>query len=141
MDCRKSPHWKDVGLVYLDPPYWRQAAGQYSRDPTDLANMSLEDFNKKLSGLIHALASKIKSSKREKPAYIALVIQPTQWNAPGRQFTDHVGDMLRAVNLPVEMRIFAPYETQQCNAQMVKWAKANKKCLVLTREIIVWSVG
>lgn len=128
------PRWKDVRMVYLDPPYWKQAEGQYSDDPSDLANMSLEDFNKNLSSIIHAMAKKLTD------AYIALIIQPTQWKAPERQFTDHIGDMLRSVKLPVDMRFSVPYESQQCTAQMVEWAKANKRCLVLTREIIVWKV-
>lgn len=132
------PRWKDVSLVYLDPPYWKQAEGQYSQDPTDLANMDLEQFNQSLSGIIKSFASKLKSGD---PKYIALIIQPTQWNAPEKQFTDHVGDMLRLVNLPVDMRFSVPYESQQCNAQMVEWAKANKKCLVLTREIIIWQIA
>jgi hypothetical protein len=122
-----------VRLVYLDPPYWKQTEGQYSNDPTDLANMPLEQFNEVLAGTIRAFAKKI-------TGYIALVIQPTQWNAPDRQFTDHVGDMLRLVKLPVDMRFSAPYQTEQYNPQMVEWAKANKKCLVLTREIVVWRV-
>ncbi len=46
------PRWKDVRLVYLDPPYWLQAAGQYSNDPTDLANMQLEKFNEAFAGVI-----------------------------------------------------------------------------------------
>lgn len=29
------PRWKDVKLVYLDPPYWIQAQGQYSQDSAD----------------------------------------------------------------------------------------------------------
>lgn len=135
------PRWKDVSLVYLDPPYWLQAANQYSEDATDLANMPLEQFNEALSGVIKGFAAKLKSSKRETPAYIAMIIQPTQWKAPERQFTDHVGDMLRVVNLPVDMRFSVPYESQQCNAQMVDWAKDNKRCLVLTREIVVWKVA
>lgn len=126
--------WGDVKLVYLDPPYWKQAEGQYSKDPTDLANMQIEDFNRTLSKLI------MDFSKKLKDAYIALIIQPTQWKAPEKQFTDHVGDMLRAVNLPVDMRYSAPYESQQCTAQMVDWAKQNKRTLVLTREIVVWKV-
>jgi hypothetical protein len=69
-----------------------------------------------------------------------MIIQPTQWKAPERQFTDHIADMLRAIKLPVEMRFSVPYESQQCNAQMVEWAKENRQCLVLTREIIVWRV-
>jgi DNA modification methylase len=135
------PRWKDVGLVYLDPPYWKQAEGQYSKDATDLANITIEQFNGALSGIIKAFASKLKTSVREKPAYIALIIQPTQWKADNKSYTDHVGDMLRMVKLPVDMRYSVPYESQQANAQMVIWAKANRKCLVLTREIVVWEVS
>lgn len=131
----KPPQWKDVKLVYLDPPYWAQARGQYSEDATDLANMPLEEFNKQLASIISGFAKKLTD------AYIALIIQPTQWNSPERQFTDHVGDMLRAVKLPVDMRFSVPYESQQCNAQMVEWAKENKRCLVLTREIVVWRIA
>ena len=132
------PRWKDVDLVYLDPPYWLQASGQYSNDPTDFGNMPIDQFNASLSGIITAFARKLKNGK---PRFIALIIQPTQWKADNRQFTDHVGDMLRAVKLPVHMRYSVPYESQQCTAQMVDWAKDNKRCLVLTREIIVWEVA
>lgn len=132
------PRWKDVRLVYLDPPYWKQAEGQYSTDPTDLANMPLEQFNEALAGVINGFAKKLKTGE---PSYIALIIQPTQWKAPDRQFTDHVGDMLRAVKLPVDMRFSVPYESQQYNAQTVTWAKEHKRCLVLTREIVVWRVS
>jgi len=132
------PRWKDVELVYLDPPYWKQAEGKYSQDTNDLGNMTIEKFNESLSSIIGAFAKKLKNGK---PRYIALIIQPTQWKAPEKRFTDHVGDMLRAVKLPVHMRFSAPYESQQCTAQMVEWAKQNKQCLVLTREIIVWEVA
>jgi len=126
--------WGDVRLVYLDPPYWKQSEGQYSKDKTDLANMALDEFTKTLAGVINGFARKLTN------AYVALIIQPTQWKAPDREFTDHVGDMLRAVKLPVDMRFSVPYESQQCTAQMVEWAKDNKRCLVLTREIVVWKV-
>lgn len=130
----KPPRWEDVKLVYLDPPYWKQAEGQYSKDKSDLANMNLEKFNESLSGIVKGFSKKLKD------AYIALIIQPTQWSAPGRAYTDHIADMIRLVNLPIDMRISVPYESQQCNAQMVEWAKKERRVLVLTREIIVWKV-
>jgi dsDNA-binding SOS-regulon protein len=130
----KPPQWKDVKLVYLDPPYWKQAEGQYSKDKTDLANMTLEAFNESLSGIIKGFAGKVSE------AFIALIIQPTQWKSPKREYTDHIADMLRLIKLPVEMRYSVPYESQQCNAQMVEWSKEQKQPLVLTREIIVWRV-
>ncbi len=132
------PRWKDVRLVYLDPPYWKQAEGQYSEDSEDLANMPIEQFNEILSGIITDFGKKL--SGYDDPKYLALIIQPTQWKSPGRRFTDHVGDMLRSVSLPVHMRYSVPYESQQCTAQMVEWSKQNKTCLVLTREIVVWEV-
>jgi hypothetical protein len=131
----KPPQWKDVKLVYLDPPYWIQAEGQYSKDADDLGNQSIDDFTRNLSKIIADYAKKLTD------AYIALIIQPTQWKSPDRQFTDHIGDMLRADKLPVDMRYSVPYESQQCTAQMVDWAKDNRRCLVLTREIVVWKVA
>lgn len=135
------PRWKDVSLVYLDPPYWAQAAGQYSSDPTDLANMDLETFTTSLAGIIKEFAAKLRSSAREKPSHIAMILQPTQWRAPERQYTDHVADMIKAVKLPIDLRIQCPYESQQATPQMVDWAKANRKVLVLSREIVVWKVA
>lgn len=131
----KPPNWKDVALVYLDPPYWKQAEGEYSKDDTDLANMDLAAFNTTLAGIINGYAKKLTTG------HIALIISPTQWRAPDHQFTDHIGDMLRMVKLPVDMRISAPYESQQYPAQMVEWAKEHRKYLVLTREIVVWRVA
>ncbi len=130
------PRWQDVKLVYLDPPYWKQAEGQYSNDPSDLANMTLDEFNKALASTINGFAKKLSAG-----AVIALLIQPTQWKAPDRQYTDHVADMLRLVKFPLDTRISCPYESQQCNAQMVNWAKENRKLLVLSRELIVWKVA
>jgi transcriptional regulator with XRE-family HTH domain len=129
------PRWKDVKLIYLDPPYWKQAEGKYSNDPHDLANMSLNEFNSHLSALIASFSKKLND------AYISLIIQPTQWNAPDRIYTDHGADMIKAVNLPIHMRFQCPYESQQCNAQMVEWGKENKVPLVLSREMIIWRVN
>ncbi len=131
----KLPRWQDVQLVYLDPPYWKQAEGQYSEDPTDLANMELEDFTTTLAKLITAFGKKLPPK-----AHIALLLQPTQWNAPDHHYTDHVADMLRRVKLPLAMRISCPYESQQYSAQCVEWAKEARQLLVLTRELLLWEV-
>jgi transcriptional regulator with XRE-family HTH domain len=131
----KPPQWKDVKLVYLDPPYWKQAEGQYSNDANDLANMPIEQFRTVLSGIVNDYAKKLSSG-----AYIALIIQPTQWKSENKQFTDHIAHLLNDVQLPIETRIQAPYSTEQYNAQQVNWAKENRKLLVISREVIVWRV-
>jgi transposase len=127
------PRWGTVKLVYLDPPYWKQAEGEYSEASTDLGNMDLSTFTTTLATLIKEFSTKLPSG-----AVIALVLQPTQWRAPDKAYTDHVADMLGAVTLPLDMRYSVPYTSQQYNATQVEWAKAAKRCLVLTREILVW---
>lgn len=129
--------WSDVTLTYLDPPYWRQAQGEYSTDPEDLANMSLDQFTDTLARIVKDI------STRQSRGVIALLIQPTQWRADERQVVDHVTDLIRAVGnkrLVVETRVSCPYSTEQCTPQQVEWAKENKKLLVLTRELIIWRV-
>ena len=49
----QPPRWQDVKLTFLDPPYWRQAQNEYSKDKEDLANMSLEEFTRTLAGIIN----------------------------------------------------------------------------------------
>ena len=132
-----NKRWSEVALTFLDPPYWKQAEGEYSNDPEDLANMSLEDFNKNLSAVINRIA------RKQSKGFIALLIQPTQWKSPDKGFTDHAFDMIRLADtkrLRLINRISCPYSTQQYNAQMVEIAKEKKELLVLTRELIVWRI-
>lgn len=142
--CESLPElnkrWSEVSLVYLDPPYWRQAENQYSTDKQDLANMPLEKFTENMAGIVKSFAKKMRSGSA-----IALIIQPTQWKSePKGSFTDHVFDLIAAVGnkiVTVENRVSCPYSSEQCTPQMVDWAKENKKLLVLSRELILWRVA
>lgn len=128
--------WTDVQLVYLDPPYWRQAEGEYSDDPTDLGNMDLEKFNAALSGIIKGYATKLKPG-----AHIALLIQPTQWKSDDRNFpVYHDLDMIASAPKSLRLRyhIICPYSCQQSNAQQVEDTKAESRLLVRSRRLIVW---
>lgn len=130
--------WKDVSLMYLDPPYWKQAANQYSNDASDLANMELDQFYDTLVGYVQDCAAKMKPG-----SHIALIIQPTQWLADGRVPIDHVFDLVQKATgrkLKYVHRIICPYSSEQYNAQQVNWAKENRTVLMLNRELIVWEV-
>ncbi len=130
--------WSDVSLTYLDPPYWKQAVGQYSEDAEDMANMPLEEFTEKTISVVKRI------SEKQSRGAIAMLMQPTQWNAPGRQFTDHIFAILQGVGnkrLTLENRVSCPYTSEQANAQMVDWAKENKKLLVISRELIIWKLA
>jgi predicted DNA-binding protein YlxM (UPF0122 family) len=132
-----NKRWSDVRLTFLDPPYWKQAEGRYSDSPEDLGNMPLDAFHDNLASIIN------KISQHQSSGFIAFLIQPTQWHAPERQFVDHAFEMMRRVDakrLRLENRIACPLGTQQCTPPMVEWAKANRKLLVLNRELIVWEI-
>ena len=128
--------WSDVSLTYLDPPYWKQAEGKYSKDAEDLANMPLEDFTASIVKLINGIGNK------QSKGAIALLMQPTQWkNAPSRRVVDHVADIVGGVKnkkLRLAYRIQCPYQSEQCLPQMVEWAKEHRQLLVLSRELVVW---
>jgi hypothetical protein len=143
--CEELPslnkRWSDVSLVYLDPPYWKQAENEYSSDSADLANMTLDEFTEKMVGVVRRFGEKMRDG-----SVIALIIQPTQWRAePKGSFADHVFDIVQGVSkskrLTVENRVSCPYSSEQCTPQMVTWAKENKKLLVLSRELTVWKVS
>lgn len=135
-----NKRWSDVTLTYLDPPYWKQAEGQYSDAAEDLANMPLDEFTDTLTGVVRRIAEK------QSRGAIALIIQPTQWKTnEAHDVTDHIRDLLCATakskRLTLEYRVSCPYSTEQHTPQMVEWAKQNKRLLVLTRELIVWRVN
>ena len=132
-----NKRWSEVTLTYLDPPYWRQAQNQYSTDKEDLANMPLNEFTETMVNIIKGIASK------QSKGAIAMLMQPTQWNADNRQYTDHIFDIIKGVsskNLILDNRVSCPYSSEQANAQMVNWAKENKKLLVISRELIIWRI-
>lgn len=119
-------------LVFLDPPYWKQAEGLYSDSPDDLGNMDLSNFYLSIQKLLAEIAAK-KINK------IALVIQPTQYKN-NFVWEDHIFKInsMLADKYEIEMRYILPYSTQQYNAQMVEVAKEKNICLGLNRDLVIW---
>lgn len=120
------PDFPDAAMVFLDPPYWGQKAGEYSGDATDLANMPLEQFNKTLAGVVTA------SLKRAR--CVALILGATQKDG---QFYDHAAWLMGAFGAP-RHRFQVPYSTEQYKAFDVARAKKNKAYLNVCRDLMVW---
>jgi DNA modification methylase len=127
--------WSEVSLVYLDPPYWKQAEGKYSDDQNDLSNMPLDDFHNSVAHIINRFAEKMKTGN-----HIALLISPTQWKNEDKSFSDHMFEISKMVDLKVINRISCPYSTEQYNGTQVNIAKKEKLLLALTRELIIFQV-
>jgi hypothetical protein len=117
-------------LVFLDPPYWKQAAGRYSTEPSELAEMELKDF--------YEAWYSVTESCMGHASRIAYIISPTE-NGDGTAI-DHATEMLRPfmdIGWRVERRIIVPYSTQQATGQQVTWARENKRMLKLYRDLVV----
>jgi DNA modification methylase len=121
----------EIDLAFIDPPYWKQAEGQYSKDTTDLGNMDFETFNDTMAILLKELSDR-------KTKQVAIIIQPTQY-ANSFIWTDHIFDFDKMLpHYAIAMRYILPYSTQQYNAQIVEVAKKTGNCLCLNRDLVVW---
>lgn len=121
-------------LVFLDPPYWKQAKGRYSDSKDDLANMSLSDFYSTIENFLKKIIAK-------KPDRIAIVISPTQFPNKNHEFEDHIfkfHEMLVKYGYRIEMRYQLPYSTQQYKDIHVNIMKDEKKCISIVRDLVVW---
>lgn len=121
---------RKANLVFLDPPYWKQAAGRYSTEPGELAEMELAAF---YSGWADVAKAAMDHTDR-----VAYIISPTQ-NDDG-SVTDHATHMLAPFTdngWDIERRIIVPYSTQQATGQQVTWARENKRMLKLYRDLVV----
>lgn len=125
-------------LVFLDPPYWKQAAGKYSDSPDDLGNQPLETFYESWAAVVAAAMNHAE--------IIAFIVSPTELR-PGSTIegqpidvVDHATDMLAAFDgWRVFRRIIVPYQTQQATGQQVEWARENRRMLKLYRDLVVMS--
>jgi hypothetical protein len=119
-------------LILLDPPYWQQAAGRYSSEPGEMAEMNLDTF--------YAAWAQVAKTCMEHSARIAYIISPTQCG--DGTVVDHATEMITPFTdggWRVERRIIVPYQTQQATGQQVNWARENKRLLKLYRDLVVMS--
>ena len=61
-------------LVFLDPPYWQQAKGRYSEQPSDLGNMELARFLDTLGNIARDVKRKWTNGQRG--GHLACIIRP-----------------------------------------------------------------
>ncbi len=122
-------------LVFLDPPYWKQATGKYSDSPNDLGNMDLGKFYEVFNNFLKELMEwKVKK--------IAIVIKPTEY-ANDFVYEDHTlkfHEMLCS-KYTVEKRYILPYSTQLYNAQQLEKAREMKVALTIHRDLAVWRIN
>ena len=122
-------------LVFLDPPYWKQAEGKYSQDATDLANMELEAFIAAIADIAKAVKRKWNGSRPG--AKLALIIGPYQkdWKTVDLPFMCY--QAISKYLSPV-IRIQVPYSTQVHGGQYVQNAKDARNMLYLSRDLMVF---
>lgn len=123
-------------LVFLDPPYSLLAKGQYSADEEELGNMEVGTFFQQFHNFISELL------RKKRPTRIAYVVRPF-WNiTDGRwAWVDPMLELYKLVTrrYDIEARYILPYSTQQYSGLWVNRAKENKRCLILNRELTIFT--
>lgn len=123
---------KDIQLLFLDPPYWRQKKGEYSKHETNLSNMSFEKFNESMREIINACNRVLRPG-----GYLALIMGPTQFSM---HIYDHAFVFYQDLEniLTFENRIIVPYNTQQVTGQQISRAREKKYMLKLYRDLLIF---
>ena len=130
------PRWQDVTLLYLDSSKWKQLENIPNNNAqADTTKMPLTDFTETFSDFINSISKKLHPG-----AVIATLIPQTQWKSSDKVCTDYAAELIKKVKFPINMRFQCLYEGQQCTAQMVEWAKTNKRPLLISCELIVWQI-
>lgn len=124
-------------LVFLDPPYWKQAEKRYSEEVTDLANVDLETFLTTIGNIARDVKRKWNGGRNGK---LALIISP--WKHDG-QYTDLALLCYERISkyLKLTQRISVPYSTQVHGGAFVQLAKDKKEILYLTRDLLIFERG
>jgi hypothetical protein len=126
-------------LVFLDPPYWKQAEKRYSQDASDLGNVDLEAFLTTIGDIAKAVKRKWVNAKREQGT-LALIIGPWKHNGQMLDLPFLCYERI-AKYLPLAQRIIVPYSTQVHGGAFVDAAKQKKELLYLHRDLMVFRYG
>jgi hypothetical protein len=119
-------------LIFLDPPYWQQAAGRYSDDPQDLGNMCLADFAEAWAATLDACIPHLAAQGK-----LAFIISPS---VDGDKVIDHAMDMLQTAwgrGLRTVRRVIVTYNHQQATGQQVNWARGTRQLLKRYRDLVI----
>jgi len=124
-------------LVFLDPPYWKQAQGKYSNKETDLGNIDLESFLDSMANIAKDIKRKWGQSRPN--GRLALLIG--QWKDDGIYYDlpfycyDRIGKYLE-----LDVRAQVPYSTQVHGGDFVKMAKESREMLYLVRDLMIFKL-
>jgi DNA modification methylase/succinate dehydrogenase flavin-adding protein (antitoxin of CptAB toxin-antitoxin module) len=128
----------NINLVFLDPPYWKQAKGQYSQDTEDLGNIELaNEFHDKIVAFVKKLKTKIVDD-----GYIALLIRASSVRENNLiKRINHAFELSKEfekIGFELVEEIIAPYPTVVYTAFDVNNAKEKKYCLDIARKLLIF---
>jgi len=122
-------------LVFLDPPYWKQAAKQYSDKESDLGNVTLAQFIESIGSLAQNIKRKWNGTRPN--GRLALIA--------GFCKQDHVyvdlpflcSQAIQRYLKPI-LRVQVPYSTEIHGGNFVGEAKKEKEMLYLCRDLMIF---
>jgi hypothetical protein len=122
-------------LVYLDPPYWKQAEGKYSDKESDLGNIGIAGFLQTIGEVAQAVKRKWGGSRTD--PHLALIIGFCKDDHKYLDLPFLCYEKIKKYLTPV-WRVQVPYSTEVHGGAFVKTAKEQKEMLYLTRDLMVF---
>jgi ParB/RepB/Spo0J family partition protein len=129
-------------LVFLDPPYWRQKADEYTDDDRDMSGIEASDtFDSQLAGLVATARRAVGPG-----GYVALIVGPTV--SDGVLF-DHAASVLERMavariqdEFSLRWRVIVPYADGSTPKHLFE-AKcvANRTLMAYHRDLMIWQRG
>lgn len=122
-------------LVFLDPPYWKQAEKKYSEKDNDLGNVDLETFTNTIGNIARDIKRKWGSNREN--ARLAIITSPFYREG---KYTDLPLICYQAISkyLVITERIQVPYSTEIVGGDEVKKAKADKRVIHTIRDLMIF---
>lgn len=122
-------------LVFLDPPYWKQAEKKYSEKKTDLGNVDIDTFLANIGNIARDV--KRKWSNNRPDARLAIIIGPFY---RAGEYIDLSMLCWQTISKYLYMteRIQVPYSTEIVGGDEVNKAKADKRLIHLIRDLMIF---
>ncbi len=122
-------------LVFLDPPYWKQAEKKYSKKNTDLGNVNIEKFLASIGDIAKNVKRKWGSNRPD--AKLAIIIGPFYRDGKYFDLPFLCSEVIEKY-LQLTERIQVPYSTEIVGGDEVNKAKEDKRMIHLLRDLMIY---
>lgn len=123
---------RDASMVLLDPPYWSQKKGEYAEGASQLAGLTLREYNDAMAKIFAATTAVLRPG-----GHLAVIVSDSRVKGQVYDHAFEFGKALRSQGWQPVERVIVPYTTQQVSAPELVQAREQRRMLRLYRDLII----